>query len=125
MAKERILIIDDDPEMIASLGRTLRASGYTTVSAPDAETGLLEIAKERPAVIISDVQMPGINGFQLCRQLRASAATQDLPVILMSGKTDPADHFWAKEVGARVLLRKPIEVSKLVAEVAGALAPAP
>ena len=121
MANECILLVDDDPEMIASIGRSLRAAGYTIVSAPDGESALREAATTRPAIVISDVLMPGINGFQCCRQLRAAPETQHIPVILMSGKTDPADHFWAKEVGARILMRKPIEIPRLLSEISSAL----
>jgi len=122
MANECILVVDDDPEVIASLARYLRSAGYTTVSAPDGETALQEVSKTRPAVVISDVLMPGLNGFQYCRQLKATPATAQIPVILISGKTDPADHFWAKEVGARTLLRKPVDIPQLLSEITSALA---
>lgn len=125
MSKPCILIVDDDPEVIEALGRVLRKAAYATASAPDGETALREIATTRPALVLSDVLMPGMNGFQCCRELKASPDTADIPVILMSGKTDPADHFWAKEVGARVLLRKPVEVPQLLAEIDRALAPPP
>lgn len=125
MAQEQILIVDDDPEVLEALGRSLRRANYRTSSAPDAETALREIAASPPAVIVCDILMPGINGFQCCRELKAKPETAGIPVILMSGKTDPADHFWAKEVGARILLKKPVEVARLLSEIQSALAPAP
>jgi CheY-like chemotaxis protein len=122
MANECILLVDDDPETLASLGRVLSNAGYTTKLAADAVTGMTETQSSRPAVVISDVLMtPGINGYQFCRQLKAAPQTRGIPVILMSGKTDPADQFWAKEVGARVLLRKPVENTRLLSEIANLL----
>ncbi len=123
MANELILIVDDDPDMVASVGRAVRKAGYRTAAASDGGAALLEIAKNPPALVISDVLMPpGINGFQLCRQLKGAETTRGLPVILMSGKADPADHFWAEEVGARLLLRKPVDLPRLIAEIAQGLA---
>ena len=101
--------------------RALRRAGFTTSTAPDGESALREVLVVKPALVVSDVLMPGINGFQVCRQLKANPDTAAIPVIMMSGKTDPADHFWAEEVGARILLRKPVDDSRLLAEIARAL----
>jgi CheY-like chemotaxis protein len=109
--------------VVTTVGRVVRKAGYQTVSASDGATALDEVAKAQPAIVISDVLMPpGINGFQLCRQLKAAATTRDIPVILMSGKADAADHLWAEEVGARLLMRKPLDLPRLLAEIADGLA---
>jgi DNA-binding response OmpR family regulator len=122
MANELILIVDDDPDMLASIGRAIRKAGYRTVVASDGASALAEIATNPPALVVSDVLMPpGINGFQLCRKLKGAETTRETPVILISGKTDPVDHFWAEEVGARLLLRKPIDLALLLAEITDGL----
>jgi DNA-binding response OmpR family regulator len=123
MANELILIVDDDPEMLTAVGRAVRRAGYRTVVASDGAAALAEIATNPPALVVSDVLMPpGINGFQLCRKLKGAETTRATPVILMSGKTDPVDHFWAEEVGARLLLRKPLDLTRLLAEISDGLA---
>lgn len=125
MSNECILIVDDDPEVVAMVSRVVRKAGYQTVSATDGESALTEVAKSPPAIVICDVLMPpGINGFQCCRQLKASPSTREIPVILMSGKADAADHLWAEEVGARLLMRKPLDVPRLLAVIAEGLAAA-
>ncbi|CAN5545500.1 N/A [soil metagenome] len=122
MANELILIVDDDSELVATIGRSVRRAGYRTATAGDGDAALIDVAKTPPALVVSDVLMPpGINGFQLCRQLKGAEATKDIPVILISGKADAADHFWAQEVGARVLLRKPLDLTKLIEEIAEGL----
>jgi CheY-like chemotaxis protein len=126
MANELILIVDDDPELNATIARSIRKAGFRTATAKDGDAALIEVAKLQPALVISDVLMPpSINGFQLCRQLKSAPTTKDIPVILISGKADAADHFWAHEVGARLLLRKPLDLTKLIAEVAEGLASRP
>ena len=124
MARELILIIDDDQDLSASLARVLRAAGYTVTTAPDGETGLIEAAKIRPALVISDVLMPGLNGFQTVRKLKEQPETRATPVLMMSAKTDAADQFWASEVGALALLKKPIDPPVLLESVASILAQA-
>jgi formate hydrogenlyase transcriptional activator len=123
MARELILVVDDDADHLAALGRSLRLAGYTVTLARDGESALEEVGKVRPALVLSDVLMPGLNGFQTCRKLKENPATKELPVILMSAKTDPADHFWASEVGALVLVPKPIDMPQLIERIAAALKP--
>src|SRR6185312_5999982 len=125
MANELILIVDDAPDMLASIGRAVRKAGYRTAVASDGAAALAEISTNPPALVVSDILMPpGINGFQLCRKLKSAETTRALPVILISGKTDPVDHFWAEEVGARLLLRKPLDLPRLLAEITDGLTPA-
>jgi two-component system response regulator MprA len=122
MANELILIVDDDPEMLTAIGRAIRKAGYRTAIASDGAAALAEIATNPPALVVSDVLMPpGINGFQLCRRVKGGETTKATPVILMSGKTDPVDHYWAEEVGARLLLRKPLDLTRLLAEITDGL----
>lgn len=118
-----ILVVDDDLEVLATLARGLRASGHSVAVARDGLVALDTARASRPDVIIADVRMPGLNGFQLCRRLRQTAETRDVPVLLMSDKVEPVDQLWASEVGARALLAKPLEAKDALAQLA-AITPA-
>ncbi len=116
-----ILIVDDDLEILSALARGLRAAGHTVTAARDGVAALEAARATPPQVILADVMMPGLNGFQLCRRLRQLPETAAVPVLLMSTKTDPADHFWSGEVGARALLLKPVELPEALAQLAAAV----
>jgi two-component system alkaline phosphatase synthesis response regulator PhoP len=118
MTMLEILIVDDDLEVLATLSRGLRASGHSVAVARDGLVALDTARTSRPDVIIADIRMPGLNGFQLCRRLRQTAETRDVAVFLMSDKVEPVDHLWANEVGARALLAKPLEAAHALAQLA-------
>ena len=106
-----ILIADDDLEVVSTLARGLRAAGHTVTTARDG-VGALDTARtSRPDVIIANVRLPGLNGFQLCRRLGQLDETRDLTVLLMSEKVEAVDQLWASEVGARALLPTPLEAA--------------
>jgi len=108
------LIIEDDPEQRRFLERLLGGSGWRVASAPDGEAGLLAAREQRPDAIILDVMMPRLNGFQACRRLKGDPKTQGIPVIILTSKDQPADEFWAREVGADAFLSKPVDVRNLM-----------
>ena len=109
--KLEILLVDDDLEVLTGLARGLRAAGHSVAVARDGLAALEQLRATRPDLILADVMMPGLNGYQLCRKLRAQPDTAAVPVFLMSGKVDPADELWAREVGARALLAKPLALA--------------
>lgn len=109
-----ILVIDDGPEQRRFLERTLSAAGYRVVTAPDGEAGVAAARSLLPALIILDVMMPGMNGYQVCRALKADPATIDRPILLLTAKDEPADHFWGREVGADEFLTKPVDLTELI-----------
>lgn len=117
----RILIVDDEPELLTALGRAMRAAGYAVTCAQGGEAALTEIGKERPDLVLCDVMMPGLNGFQTTRRIKGDAELAAIPVLLMSAKTDPADHFWAEEVGAECLLAKPLDQRALLERITALL----
>jgi CheY-like chemotaxis protein len=114
MPRPLILVVDDDVEVLEDLDRALRAAGYDAATARSGEDALLEAQQSEPDLIVADVIMPGLNGFQMCRKLKAEPATRDIPVILISGKVDPADRFWAQETGALALFPKPVDRQQLI-----------
>jgi twitching motility two-component system response regulator PilH len=108
-----ILIVDDSPTAIAVLKKTLAPTGYNIISAENAEDGI-EMAKTHlPDMILMDVIMPGLNGFQATRVLRKESTTTHIPIIIISGSEQATEKFWSLRVGANGFLSKPADRSEL------------
>jgi twitching motility two-component system response regulator PilH len=108
-----VLVIEDDPDQRRLLERMLAGLGWRVITAADGETGLAAAREHRPAAIVLDVMMPRLNGYQACRRLKADPETHGVPVIMVTAKDQPADEFWAREVGADAYLAKPVEIRGL------------
>jgi twitching motility two-component system response regulator PilH len=109
-----VLVIEDDPDQRRLLERMLLGSGWRVATAPDGESGLSAAKSHAPDAIVLDVMMPRLNGYQTCRQLKADPATAPIPVVMCTSKDQPADEFWATEVGAEAFLAKPVDIGRLV-----------
>jgi twitching motility two-component system response regulator PilH len=109
-----VLIIEDDPDQRRLLERMLTGSGWRVATAPDGETGIAAARSQGPDAIVLDVMMPRLNGYQACRQLKADPATAAIPIVMCTTKDQPADEFWAAEVGADAYLAKPVDVGRLI-----------
>jgi twitching motility two-component system response regulator PilH len=109
-----VLVIEDDPDQRRLLERVLLGSGWRVATAPDGESGLTAAKNHAPDAIVLDVMMPRLNGYQTCRQLKADPATAPIPVVMCTAKDQPADEFWATEVGAEAYLAKPVDIGRLV-----------
>ncbi len=108
-----ILIVDDSRTAIAVLKKTLAPTGYSIISAANGEEGI-EIAKQhQPDLILMDVIMPGLNGFQATRILRKEPKTQDIPIVIISGNEQATEKFWGLRVGANGFLPKPVDRGEL------------
>lgn len=117
-----ILIIDDSPTEVYKLTTILEKNNYVVQVANSGEEGL-KMAKEfAPQLILMDVVMPGVNGFQATRQLSRNAVTKDIPVIIVSTKDQDTDKVWGMRQGARAYLVKPVSESQLLKAISDALA---
>lgn len=103
----RALIIDDSATVVAALGRILRSSGYSTLEALDAETGVLMARTERPDIIFLDIVLPGMNGFEALRLMRRDTETTHIPIIMISGNEQATEQFYANRIGADDFMKKP------------------
>jgi DNA-binding response OmpR family regulator len=110
----KILVADDSPNIREILKVSLEGDGYTVLLAEDGEQALALVAQEKPDLLIMDVMMPRVNGFQVCRRVKTDRATDDVPVIMLSAKTAQQDVFWGKDCGADEYLTKPFSTRELV-----------
>lgn len=110
----KIVMIDDDGKLRALLAEYLLRFGMEVVAAPDAESGLAAIARENPDLVVLDVMMPGIDGFEACRIIRK---TNDVPILMLSARGEAMDKIVGLEIGADDYLAKPFEPRELVTRV--------
>jgi len=109
-----ILIVDDSPTETHILKTLLEKEGYTTLLASDGEKGVTEAKQAKPDLILMDVVMPGLNGFQATRQLHRDPETKDIPVIMVTTKDQETDKAWGKRQGAKEYIVKPIAATQII-----------
>src|SRR3954470_16422343 len=114
---ETILIVDDTPANLGVLVETLGDAGYQLMVAEDGEEALAQTAQTQPDLILLDVMMPGIDGFETCRRLKARPATRDVPVLFMTALNETADKVKAFAAGGVDYITKPIEHDEAMARV--------
>jgi DNA-binding NarL/FixJ family response regulator len=117
----RLLVVDDDPGLLRAVAETLRAEGYEVTTARRGAEALTRIAESLPDLIVSDIRMPGMDGYELVRNLRASARTKLIPLIFLTAKDETADRIAGFRSGVDAYLTKPFEPDELVAVVANIL----
>ena len=110
----RILVIDDSPTEIHHFVSLLARHGHEVVTASNADDGISLAGNEKPDIILMDVVMPGINGFQATRHLTRSDTTKHIPVIIVSSKNQETDVVWGQRQGAKGYLTKPIKEQILI-----------
>lgn len=106
----RVLVVDDDPRLLHIVAMYLGIEGYDVAIAPDGPAGLAEIGKQRPDLIILDIMMPGLDGIETCRRIRADPATVDVPVLMFSALSGDQDVERARLAGANHLITKPFNL---------------
>jgi two-component system, chemotaxis family, response regulator PixH len=109
-----VLIVEDTPSEMELMSLYLREGGYTVMSSANAQDALLLAAQHRPQVIISDVVMPGMSGFELCRSLRKNPDTANIPVIFCTSKNQDIDRLWGMKQGANAYITKPFSREDLL-----------
>jgi len=109
-----ILIADDDPDILSLLERVLRQDGYNIVSAGDGMSAILQFRAQRPELVILDISMPGMEGFQALEELRQIS---EVPVIMLTARTEPASINGALNIGADDYIKKPFSIPILLARV--------
>ena len=110
----RILIVDDSEVELVHMVRIIEALGHQALVARSGEEGVLVATQKQPDVIVMDVVMPGVNGFQATRQIKHSVETRHIPIIMVSVKDQPVDIAWGQRQGADSYLIKPVLARELM-----------
>ncbi|MEY1660729.1 twitching motility response regulator PilH [Isoalcanivorax beigongshangi] len=110
----RILIVDDSPTETYKFREILEKHGHTVLEAANGADGVALAKAERPDLVLMDVVMPGLNGFQATRQLTRSDDTATIPVVIITTKDQETDRVWGKRQGARDYLTKPVDEHILI-----------
>lgn len=119
---KKILVIEDDPSALRFVEYTLQCEGYQVLTATDGLEGLGKVWKEEPDLVILDVMLPGIDGLEICRRLRAGTQTAQLPILMLSAKARELDKATGFKVGADDYLTDPADPSEIVSRVKTLLA---
>lgn len=117
----RILVVDDSPTETHVLKTMLEKHGYEVSVAEDGDQGMDRARSERPDVILMDIVMPGMNGFQATRKLSRDPDTSAIPIVVISTKDQETDRIWAKRQGAMDYITKPVTEDELLDKIGAAL----
>jgi len=118
----KVLIVDDSPTQLYSLRKIVEQGGHQTVVADCGERALEVACSEQPAVILMDIVMPGMSGYQATRHLGRIEGTRDIPVIFVSARATETDRVWGLRQGARDYLTKPVNPQLLLSAISAAMA---
>ena len=118
----KILIVDDDPQARLVLAYILKRKGFDVFEAESGATALAAVGRDLPDLVLLDVMMPDMDGFELCAALRAGRPGSELPIVMLTAKTDADAHTRGMHAGANDYLTKPVRADELVARIQAALA---
>jgi two-component system KDP operon response regulator KdpE len=118
MSGARVLVVDDEPQILRALRTALGARGYEVLTATTGEEGLVVVGERRPDVVLLDLMLPGMDGLEVCRRLRAVSG---VPIIVLSARGEERDKVAALDLGADDYLTKPFGVDELLARIRVAL----
>jgi twitching motility two-component system response regulator PilH len=119
MPIKKILLVDDSPTERHSINEILVKGGYQVIMAEDGEKGVAKAKTDNPDLVLMDVVMPGMNGFQACRAITTDEATKHIPVILCTSKNQETDKVWGVRQGAKDYVTKPVDANELLFKIAG------
>ncbi len=114
MSKGKILVVDDEIYIVHILDFSLGMEGYEVVTALDGEQALEKLVSERPDLIVLDIMMPKLDGYEVCKSIKSNSETRHIPVILLSAKGRNVDQKLGFDVGADDYITKPFSPRKLV-----------
>jgi len=117
MPRGKILAVDDSDTELTLITGLLRRHGYSVVTASNAEQAISALERETPDIVLLDVVMPGVNGYQLCRSLRRDPRYATLPIIMVTSRDQTSDREWGFKQGASEYLTKPVLDQDLIAAV--------
>ena len=114
----RILLIEDSPTDTAVLTQLLQRNGHHVLASNSAEEGIEACKREQPDLVLMDVVLPGMNGFQATRAITRDPATRHIPVVMVTTKDQETDRVWGMRQGAKAYITKPVDAAELQAKIA-------
>lgn len=114
MHMSRVLIVDDSPSQLIGMKRTIEKLGHQVITAEDGAAGVEAAKRELPDLILMDVVMPNLNGFQATRTIAKDPKTSHIPIILVTTKDQETDRVWGMRQGAKAYVTKPIDDAELM-----------
>ena len=121
MKRQKILVVEDEPDILEVIECNLARDGFRVVTARDGEAGLKLARAELPDAVVLDLMLPGIDGLEICRRLRADDVTRSMPIVMVTAKGEEADIVVGLGIGADDYLTKPFSPRELVARVRAVL----
>ncbi len=112
--KLRILLVDDEPHIVKMVGKRLEVEGFELLTATDGEEGLAKAQAEHPDLIILDLMLPKMNGYEVCTLLKQNTRCHAIPIVLFTAKVQEKDERLGMECGANAYIRKPFRSQELV-----------
>lgn len=118
MTKQKVLIIDDDTDLITLLRTRLESAGYGVISANDGDVGILKVEKEKPDLVILDLRLPHLGGFWICKSLKSQDKYKNIPIIILTGvyKSEEEKKQTLK-LSAEAYMEKPFEAKELLEKI--------
>jgi DNA-binding response OmpR family regulator len=115
--RARVLVVDDEPDLIHILEFGLKAAGYEVDLAADGQEGLKKARETKPDIILLDLMLPKLDGYKVCRLLKFDERYRQIPIIILSARTQEGDQMLAKEMGANRFVTKPYEFGEVLAHI--------
>jgi len=115
MSEQRILIIEDEPDLLRGLALNLKAEGYGVLTASRGDAGVEQALRDRPDLVLLDIMLPGMNGLDVCRELRRKGF--EAPIIMLTAKAEEVDRVVGLEIGADDYVTKPFGIRELLARI--------
>ncbi|NVN99607.1 MAG: response regulator [Geobacteraceae bacterium] len=121
MSQKKILIVEDEESLLKLESILLSTRGYLVAGVKDGMAALTEIGRERPDLVLLDIMMPGIDGFEVCRRIKENPDTAAIPVVMLTAKKSTADQNRGAEVGADAYVTKPFKSGRIIEIIEGLL----
>ena len=116
-SRGRVLVVDDEPDLVRILQFGLQSAGYVVESASDGQEGLKKAREVKPDIILLDLMLPKLDGYKICRLLKFDERFKQIPIIILSARTQEGDQALALEMGANRFVTKPYNFSEILTHV--------
>ncbi len=117
MSKKRILVVDDEIDLVETIRFSLELEGYDVLVAYNGEEGLNQARKEKPDLILLDLMLPKVDGYKVCRLLKFDERYKDIPIFMLTAKTQEKDKVTGLETGANEYITKPFDMDEVMKKV--------